>query len=147
MSSRILCAIAIGAMVVSAPAGSQARAVKLSRQIPVDKSFAEGELKWSDGFGAYKFLWNVGVFNGEIEICGVGYFTNIQSMSQSKDALRRAYIIYQDKKIMRDLRYFARVKRRSQLKTATANCRTTGVPAPKARFNVKLGWDAGRARF
>ncbi len=139
--------VTVAALCIPTLGSVNAKSNNISRQVPVTSDFISSEFKWEGGLGGYEFLWGVFVNEGMIEICGVGYFTNIQSISQSKDSMRRAYNVYEGKKIMRDLRYFARVKRRAKLSTATANCRSTGVAAPKGRFNVQLGWDAGRARF
>ena len=124
-----------------------AKPPKVVMRVSVDKHFIKYALTWDGGFGGYRFLWDVRAIKGKIASCGVGYYEDISSMNQSEGVMRKAYVKYNDKKILKDLRFFARVKSRSALKKATANCASTGVPVPRGRYHVELGWDAGRAGF
>jgi hypothetical protein len=58
--------------------------------------------------------------------------------------LKSAYILYDDKEIMSNLRYFTKVDGVEKLIGAKANCASTGVKAPKSGYRVRLSWGSKR---
>ena len=148
MSFRMYFTAAIAALLIPIPGAVGAKSHKVTHQIPLTDDFTEQQLQWTGGLGGYEFRWKTIVTNGVIEICGVGFYSNVSSRWQTKDSLRKAYIKYQDKVVMKDITFFSRVKSRTKLKNGTmANCASTGVKAPNGRYSVSLGWPGGRARF
>lgn len=120
---------------------------KVLATMAVDETFVEQRMQWlgrpQPGF---VIRWKTIRLNDEIGICGAVTFPEPQARSASRGVLRRAFITYQDQKIMRNMTYFARVRTEAALDTAVANCASTGVAAPRT-WSVRLGWDAGRARL
>lgn len=109
------------------------------RQVPVTPEFSEGEIKWRGGPNlGYLFRWQVQVHEGFLAICGAGAEGEHNLRSATRKVMRRAYIEFEGRKILEEMTFFNRVKRRSGLDLAMANCWLTDVPAPMGNFEVHL---------
>lgn len=118
-------------------------------QIPVNKDFYEGDIRIDDGFGVvYEFLFDVLLLENQIAVCGVGKFMDPATQSFTKGLMRKATITLNDKVILKNMGFFTKVKKRDDLATATANCKLTGLPAPKSRNNqINLNIGGGIFRY
>ena len=119
----------------------------VTRTIAMRTDFVESRLNWGNGQRGFIARWFTKVENGVIEICGAVQYQDGIAYTQSKNVLRRAYIEYEGKKIMRDMRFFRKVKRRPREDWSQVNCASTNIKAPRSAYTVYLGWDAGRAKF
>lgn len=112
----------------------------------VDPGFTTARLDWSGQGPGFLLRWKTIGLDDRIGICGAVYYPSNSTRKQSERMLRRSYIEYNNKKIMRDLSFFFVVASRKQLESATANCAATAVRAPE-KWTVDLYWDSERARF
>ena len=138
------------ALALSLIAGQASQAVaqsNISRQIPVDGDFIDSEISWQSLPGGYQFKLNVIAVDGKFEVCGVGTSTNAQTRRFERRLLRGAKFTVNDRPILTDLSFFNRVSRPSQLDTAIANCRATGVAVPRGRVSFGIDWPEGRFRM
>ena len=126
-----------------APAPAHARN-KVVRQVEVTGAFKETGLTWlGRPQPGYVLKWKSKVFDGVIHVCGAVAYGDIQMRSQSASVLRKAFIVYEGKKVMRNMTYFKRAKSIRRLSGATANCASTGIKVPRGAYDLWLGWDAG----
>jgi hypothetical protein len=117
-------------------------------QMPVNKDFVDGEITWgSREFKGYQYKWKVIVAEGEIGICGAGYYPDPTAARATRKLMRQASITLNDRKIMTDMSYFTKVRRAKDLASATATCRSSGIRAPKGPFEVFLEWPQAWERF
>ena len=129
----------VGALALSIIAGGAvAKQHQISRKIPVDASFEEGAVEWQSAPDSYKFWMKIAVYDGKIEVCGVGVFLNGQYRSATTQILRKRTLIMNGKPILKDFMFFARARNLRKLKTTAANCVSTGVPLP--RKEPKFEW-------
>lgn len=126
---------------------SMAQAGDDTREIPVTDKFVDGKLTWS-GRPGYEYKWKIQITDGMYEVCGVGVNTSNRSRQASRNVMRRAWVENKEgQKLMRDMRFFTLVKKPGQMATAMATCKSTGQPAPKGNWTVRLKWDPSSARF
>lgn len=134
-------------LMIGTGAALAAGKAKVVEQVRVTDEFQETELEWlGRPRPGFVLRWRTKVIDGEIAICGAAAFPEIQLRSASRNVLRRSYIVYEDKKIMRDMTFFNRVKRESKLDGSLANCASTGIKAPKGGYSVNLGWASGSSK-
>lgn len=115
--------------------------------VKVDQDFWEDDITWTGGYGkAYDFRWLVIGQDGMIAVCGVGHFNDPTTRVQSKDLMRKAEVLINGKAALKDITFFATVKKGTDLSKATANCRVTGTPEPEGRYKIRLKM-GGTARF
>ena len=118
------------------------------QKIPVDTGFTDGELTWGGAeFKGYEFKWKVLVDEGQIAICGAGFFPDPSSARASRELMRLAYLTLDDRKIMTDISFFTKVRRAADLRSAQATCRSSGHAAPQGEFTVYLEWPVVRKKF
>ena len=120
---------------------------KVVSKVKVTSDFTKGELNWlgrpAPGF---TLLWATRVINGEIAICGAVLYGDAQLRSESRAVMRRTYIVYNEQVILRNMLFFRSAKSVSDLNAGNAHCASTGIKAPKGRYNVRLRWDRGSAK-
>lgn len=138
---KILAPVAIALALTS---GAHAGSGKSNVQVRVTQEFVEQELKWrgrpQPGFTV---RWTTEVIGGEIAICGAVAFGDIQLRSESRTLLSRSYVTYDDKKVMKNLNFFAKAKSARKLIGSTANCASTGVKAPRGEYTVWMNLGSG----
>lgn len=139
--------IAVLAISLMSPAKVMSQPAPVVSTKTVDANFVESRLRWR-GLPRPGFIlrWQSVRLNGKIGICAAVAYPNLQARSSSQSVLRRAYVLYQDQRIMRNLTFAARVRREADLDGATANCAETPVDAPQ-NWRVRVGWGPGSARF
>lgn len=138
--------LSLGAAVMFS-AFSMAIAEPLLRQIPVHDGFTRNKLRWQQEGIGYDYLWTVQKRNGMFEVCGLGKFPNLSTRRPSVKVMRRAYVEFEGKVILKDLSFFTEVKRSQQLIHAAATCRQTRTRAPRGHFSVQLITPWGYARL
>ena len=107
--------------------------------MPVNKDFGEGDLT-INGYGkGYIYRWDVLLIDGYVHLCGVGTFP--------KGQLRKAKLTYRGKTILKDVSFFGRERKGTDLSKAKAVCRTTGVVPVKNGGDFVLDWAGGNIRF
>ena len=115
--------------------------------VKVDGDFWEDDISWTGGLGkAYDFRWLVIGHKGRIAVCGVGHFNDPVTRMQSRELMRKAEVLIDGKSVLRDITFFATVKKGADLSKATANCRETGAAEPDRQYKIRLKM-GGRARF
>lgn len=146
MKKKLIVAICAMSICVQ-PGAALAKKAKVIQKMPVTAEFQSAEMGW---YGrpepGFVLRWRTTVINGEIAVCGAVAYPNIRLRAESVSVMRTVKIRYQDKIIMRDMSFFARAKRVSQLDKINANCASTGVAAPRGEYTVRLGWDRGSAK-
>lgn len=65
---------------------------------------------------------------------------------QSRELIRKAEVLIDGKSVLRDITFFATVKKGADLSKATANCRVTGATEPDRQYKIRLKM-GGSARF
>ncbi|MDH3263789.1 MAG: hypothetical protein OEM24_07310 [Paracoccaceae bacterium] len=124
-----------------------AEAEEISRQVPVDAEFGEGSVRWNGLPGGYFFKARVIAVDGRLEVCGVGAFTDAYTRSQETAVLRETKLTMNGQPILEDLSFFARVNRRRELDSATANCRRTSASVPRDEATFGIDVPSKRFRF
>ena len=115
--------------------------------VKVDSDFWEDNITWTGGLGnANDFRWSVIGFKGKIVVCGVGHFNDPVTRMQSRELMRKAEVLIDGKSVLRDITFFATVKKGADLSKATANCRETGATEPNRQYKIRLKM-GGSARF
>jgi hypothetical protein len=116
------------------------------RSIPIDKDFQAADMRWS-GATPGGYLGRIALKNnrGILELCGVGAVTNIQLSNPIKTALKGGKLTLNGKVVLKDFSYFAKARNKKALKSAKANCRSTGAKVPKKINSLNIEY--GRAVF
>ena len=91
---------------------------------------------------AFVMTWTSTVVDGKVAICGAVTFPDLELRSQGRMALRRVQIFDRGQPVMRDMSFFARVRKERDLDGAVANCASTGIVATPAT-DISLGWSSG----
>jgi hypothetical protein len=144
---RMFKIIVVLALTVVMPGQAMAKPPAVVSTMKVDAKFNESALKWSgQPQPGFIIRWRTARINGQIGICGAVHYPSINTKTISRNVLRKTHVIYDNKKILKDMRFFAVVKTRKGLDGAVANCATTGVPAPN-NWQLELRWAAGSARL
>lgn len=113
----------------------------------VDDGFADFEVVWDREIGtSYVYKHDLIHKDGMLIFCGAGYFTSPFSKRQTLDLLRKAVVTVGDEVILQDFTFFAKVKRKGDLDSATANCAMTTMKAPKKSIQYTVS-HSHRARF
>lgn len=114
---------------------------KVVSRVTVTDDFATSQLTWRGrGDIGYTLRWKTIRKDGEIHICGAVAYGDLGLRSESIDVLKSAYILYDDKPIMKNMRYFNKVRSAKKLVGSQANCASTGVKAPNKGYRVRLLW-------
>lgn len=118
-------------------------APQVSRQIPVTSTFTRDSLDWCSSanggctdVGQYVFLWKPVVFDGKIEICGVGSGTSDEVTAKSLVSMQRARAELNGNVILSDMSFFNNAGNDSNFRGVMANCRTTGITEPDEKWGV-----------
>lgn len=116
--------------------------------MPVDDTFGGGTLT-VNGYGrGYVYRWDAFRHEGQIAICGAGYFPDVSSAVGIRRLLRKAVVEVNGKQVLRDISFFTQVRSEAALEAARANCTNTGIPAPKSdNVDVYIVWPSGGIRF
>jgi hypothetical protein len=115
--------------------------------MPVNKDFGEGDLT-INGYGkGYIYRWDVLLIDGYVHLCGVGTFPDGSTAHAMKGQLRKAKLTYRGKTILKDVSFFGRERKGTDLSKAKAVCRTTGVVPVKNGGDFVLDWAGGNIRF
>ncbi|WP_226554238.1 hypothetical protein [Celeribacter naphthalenivorans] len=120
---------------------TSASAGKVTGTYPIDKDFALHELNWNPR-GTTIIRWEVINDNGYIAVCG-GYSSTGggTTYKASGDFLASAGVKMNGESILKNLRYFAKLKSNQQSighVGEVSNCVRTGTPAPKANASFEL---------
>lgn len=141
MKVKILMCAALLAASATLPASAQQ-----ITQIAQDKDFQDANMRWTGATAkGYDGRIAVKVMGGNLVLCGVGVTTNIQLSSAITKGLRGGTVKLNGKTVLKDFSYFAKARNASDLKTAKANCKSTGVPVPKKIDSLQVRY--GKATF
>jgi hypothetical protein len=135
--SKIVTAPAF-AILLSAALSTQAMADDVTRQIRVTDKFEEGRIGSDVGADRIDFLFNLIVVNNTIELCGV-YAVGAGAPGSFNGFLRDSGFKINGRRVIKGLKYWNRVDR-SELRTAMANCRSTGIPANAKIDSLDFAW-------
>jgi hypothetical protein len=117
------------------------------RQTPVTPDFHDGEIKASGQPGGYEFRYVAMVVEGKVALCGAGAFTDVYTRSGERAVLRSAEFSVNGTALFKDLTFFNRVPRASDLNGATAYCRISSMAAPAGSFEYTISWPGRSVRF
>ena len=117
-------------------------------QIPVDERFGGGTIDFS-GYGkGYVYRMMLTDHEGQIAVCGAGYFPDASSAIGVRRLMRRAEVLLNGRKVVRDLSFFSQVRSEAALEGAPANCTLTGFPTPTSgNVEVDVNFPSGFVRF
>ncbi len=117
-------------------------------QIPVDDRFGGGTVDFS-GYGkGYIYKMKLIDREGQIAVCGAGYFPDASSAIGIRRLMRRTEVLLNGRKVVRDLSFFSQVRSEAALEGAPANCVLTGFPTPKTNdIEIDLKFPSGFVRF
>ena len=131
----------------SAASAVDAKAIEITRQIPVDETFSDISSGNKSGFaGGIETRMKVIAPDGVIELCGAIAYTNPQLRSIYKKILRNTHFKVNDTRVFKGLHYFKDAKRANKLDSAQANCRSTGVKVQRGDMKFDFDFPKGRYR-
>ncbi|MEM9523647.1 MAG: hypothetical protein AAF982_06590 [Pseudomonadota bacterium] len=123
------------------------QSAKVVRTMLLKQDFAESSVRFTGlPRPAFTVRWASTAIDGQIAICGLVTYPDMQFQQQAATVVGDIYAVYQGRKIMRGMRFFKRVNSARKFDTTPANCALTGVRAPKAPFRVQLDLDPGRVK-
>jgi len=136
-----LALIAVTTLLMAAPVWAQG-----ITQIAQDKDFQDANMRWTGatakGYDGRIALKNQG---GVLVLCGVGVVTNIQLNKAILAGLRGGTVRLNGKTVLKDFTFFAKAKDARSLRSATANCKSTGARIPRQIDDLKVLY--GKATF
>lgn len=117
--------------------------------IPVDSDFQDSDITWQgDAAGkGYLFVWDIRVGDDYVYLCGAGKFTDPSTQQITRQVLRKSFVEYNGKKVLKDISFFAKVPFNADLRSAKATCRATTVPANAANGDFTLKTAGGSFRL
>lgn len=117
-------------------------------QMPVDQRFGGGSLTFP-GYGkGYVYRMLLSDQEGQIAVCGAGYFQDASSAVGVRRLLRQAEVRINGRKVVRDLSFFSQARSEAALEVGPANCVMTGFPTPKSEdVDVDVKFPSGFVRF
>lgn len=112
----------------------------VTRQIAVDETFDEFKFETAGKPPYYHMRYKI-VLNGDIlELCGAGVYTDAQLRSAARGFLKAMYLVVNGKKVVNGFQYFATAPSVKRLKTAQANCKSTGVKHVRGKkLDIEFG--------
>ena len=125
------------------PTASLAQNVPAS--VPVTSDFNFSDMGWSNGAGKLYIAWNVYDFDGRIGLCGAVRHSSNAVSRQNDTVMRKGWLKYEGKKIVRGLRFFTNAGFSSSFNGVQATCRLTNQPTGAG--SLQLGVDPARVRF
>ena len=138
--TRIIAVLAAGLV------ASTAHSNTISRTIPVDDTFHEEKLAYRGSGRHYTFMMKFIVVGGKLELCGIGAYQSLQFRTNIDRGMKNTVLKINGRPTFRGLDYFAEVPRRRDLKSGTANCRSTGVAPPSDSSGIEFDWGNFTAR-
>jgi len=123
---------------------AQASSEGVTRQIPVNDDFIEGTVRMSGAAGRLDFRINIINANNVLELCGVMAVSGTTKREFDR-FLRDSAFEINDKKVVKDLRYWNRTNR-NQLDVAVANCRSTGIRVNAKIDSIGMAWSKKQYR-
>ena len=140
-----LAALCIGlALAASAPA---ARAEK-TFTIPVDKSFDDLDLSWSNGQTTWRGVWSVVLGSDKaIALCGAGALMDARAGAVTAKWQNGMRLKLNDKVIAKGISHFTKLKSTDDPRKAKATCVSTGVKVPKGKADLLLQSSSMTERF
>jgi hypothetical protein len=117
-------------------------------QLPVDERFGGGTIDFP-GYGkGYVYRMMLTDRGGQIAVCGAGYFPDASNAIGVRRLMRKAEVLLNGRKVVRDLSFFSQVRSEAALEGAPANCTQTGFPTPKSgNVEVDVNFPSGFVRF
>lgn len=117
-------------------------------QIPVDDRFGGGTIDFSGYGNGYVYRMMLTDHKGQIAVCGAGYFPDASSAIGVRRLMRRAEVLLNGRKVVRDLSFFSQVRSEAALEGAAANCTLTEFPTPTSGdVEVDINFPSGFVRF
>lgn len=142
---RIFCLALFVSLGLAGPGASQSG--KVVRTMLLKEGFPEYTLRITGtSRPAFIVRWAPTKIDGQIAICGLVTYPNMQFQQQATTVVGKIYAVYQGRKIMRNMRFFKRVNNARKFDTTPANCALTGVRAPNGPIQVQLDLDPGRVK-
>jgi hypothetical protein len=146
-AERVRAAAVAAAILVGIGPAAVAEAQEITRQISVDGSFGDGYVNWPGLPGGYYFKARVIAVDGQLELCGVGVFTDAYTRSTEQQVLGDTRFTMNGESILEDLTFFARANRKRDLGGATANCARTKAAVPNGDVAFDIDVPNRRYRF
>lgn len=115
-------------------------------EVPVSPVFSESELAWEGSMGKITVAWAVLDISGVAHVCGATSASTSFAHRNTRGAFRKAWIKLEGRKILKDLSFFTRTPRNSDLSKVKAGCKALpGGSGQGTRF--QLGFDPVRVRM
>ena len=118
--------------------------------IPVTPDFWPVELSWTGQFAqtTYKGVWTAFLDqSGVLVVCGAGQLLDASRASATQKWIDSVYVKLGNRKILKGIDFFTKVKTTEQLGQAKATCQSTGVKPQKGETSVVMGAPPAQARF
>lgn len=122
----------------------------MSQTVPVTPEFWPVELSWTGQFAqtTYKGLWTAYLDkSGVLVVCGAGQLLDASRASATQKWIESVYVKLGNRKILKGIDFFTKVKATEQLGKAKATCKSTGVKPQKGETSVEMGAPPAQARF
>ncbi len=130
-----LAALAFG---ISACEDPGAAGGKATFSVPLTQDFEGFGVRWFDDRGNFFYLWDVIDRDGELHLCGVGFYEDSQRRGATNEALRSHSFRIAGREIYRGTGHFKKVANEEELVRSQATCRGTGVPTPTGPYTVQV---------
>ena len=122
----------------------------MAETVPVTADFSPVELAWTGQRAqtTYKGVWTVFLDkSGVVVVCGAGQLLDASRAAATQNWMSTVYVTVGDRKVLKGISFFTKVKSTEPLSKAQATCKSTGQKPQKGETSVGLGWPAGQARF
>ena len=121
-----------------------------AQTVPVTAEFWPVELSWTGQFAqtTYKGLWTAYLDkSGVLVVCGAGQLLDASRATPTQKWMESVYVQLGERKVLKDISFFTKVKSTEPLNKAQATCRSTGKKPQKGETTMGMGWPPGQARF
>ena len=117
-------------------------------QTKVDGDFGDASMVWNGAMGKgydarIKLILDK---NGNLALCGIGRMTKIQLSNPINRSLRGGTLKVKGKTVIKDFRYFTKARRKAELTSGTATCRSSGVKPPSDLNAIDISYGEGSFR-
>ncbi|MCR9273490.1 MULTISPECIES: hypothetical protein [Mameliella] len=115
-------------------------------EVPINNSFSVNELNWDSALGKVEFAWAVLDIRGVTYVCGASSASTSFAHRKTKTVFRKGWVKVGNTKVLKDLSYFTRAPRNTDLGTVRARCKPLPGKAGAAN-DFLLGFDPVRVRL
>ena len=107
------------------------------KDIPIDTSFSETSVNWSNDAGKMDIMWGLVQMEGRLWVCGAVRYPGSRTFIANRAILRKGWVrsgSAKGKKVMTDLSFFKDMKGRKSFDGAMATCRNSGQKPVDSRY-------------